>query len=65
MRKSEAFVKKWVKRYLEIENVDDLSEKGLARVTTTKEDKAILRLFQDKPDLSLRCAQMKLRKKGI
>lgn len=61
----EAFVKKWVKRYLEIENIDDLPEKGLARVTTTKEDKAILRLFQDKPNLSLRCAQMKLRKKGI
>lgn len=65
MRKSEAFVKKWVKRYLEIRTVDDLPKKGLARVTTTKENKTILRLFQDKPGLSLRCAQMKLRKKGI
>lgn len=65
MRKSETFVKTWVKRYLEVGNVDDLPERGLARITTTKEDKMILRLFQDKPGLSLRFAQMKLRKKGI
>jgi len=31
MRKSESFVKKWVKRYLEVGNVDDLSERGLSR----------------------------------
>ena len=65
MRKSEAFVKKWVKRYLEVGNVDDLPERGLSRVTTTKTDKVILRLFQNKPGLSLRCAQLQLRKKGI
>ncbi|XP_018359900.1 PREDICTED: uncharacterized protein LOC108759087, partial [Trachymyrmex cornetzi] len=65
IRKSEAFVKKWVQRYLEVGNVDDLPERGLSRATTTKENKAILRLFQDKPGISLRCAQIKLRKKGI
>jgi len=65
VRKSETFVKKWVKRYLEVGNVDDLPERGLDRVTTTKEDKMILRLFQDKPGLSLRCAQIKLRNKEI
>ncbi|KYN33128.1 hypothetical protein ALC56_12605 [Trachymyrmex septentrionalis] len=45
IRKSEAFVKKWVQQYLEIGNVDDLPERGLSRATTTKENKAILRLF--------------------
>ncbi|EGI64037.1 PREDICTED: neurofilament heavy polypeptide-like [Acromyrmex echinatior] len=65
IRKSEAFVKKWVQRYLEVGNVDNLPERGLSRATTTKEDKAILRLFQDKPGISLRYAQIKLRKKGI
>ena len=64
MRKSEAFIKTWVKRYLEVGNVDDLPERKLARVTITKEDKTILRLFQDNPGLSLRCAQIKLRKKN-
>ena len=65
IRKSEAFVKKWVQRYLEVGNVDDLPERGLSRATTTKEDKAILCLFQNKPGISLRCAQIKLRMKGI
>ena len=45
IRKSKAFVKKWVQQYLEIGNVDDLPERGLSRATTTKENKAILRLF--------------------
>lgn len=65
MRKSKAFVKTWVKRYMEVRNVDDLPERGRLRVKTTKEDKTILRLFQDLPGLSLRCGQIKLRKKGI
>lgn len=40
MRKSEAFIKKWKKRYLEVGNVD--GECGpLHRRTTTEEDTAI------------------------
>jgi len=31
MRKFESFVKKWVKRYLEVGNVDDLPERGLSK----------------------------------
>jgi len=53
-----------VQRYLEVGNVNDLPERGLFRATTTKEDKAILRLFQDKLGILLCCPQ-KLRKKGI
>ena len=34
-----------MQRYLEIGNVDNLSERGLSSPTTTKENKAILRLF--------------------
>lgn len=65
LKKSQAFVKKWVKRYLEVRNVDDLPERGLARVTTEKQDKAIVRLFEANPNLTLRQAQVKLRQKGI
>lgn len=65
MKKSESFVKKWVKRYLDVGNVDDLPERGSSRVTTKNQNRAIVRLFQDNPGLSLRSAQSKLRQKGI
>ncbi|KAG6452269.1 hypothetical protein O3G_MSEX007545 [Manduca sexta] len=65
IKKSESFVKKWVKRFSEVGNVDDLPERGSSRVTTEQEDRAIIRLFQNTPGLSLRTAQLKLRKKGI
>lgn len=65
MKKSESFVKKWVKRYIEVGNVDDLPERGSSQVTTEKQDRAILRLFQNNSALSLRSAQVKLRQKGL
>lgn len=65
IRKLEAFVKKWLKWYLEVRNVNDLPEKLLARVITLKEDKAILCLFQNIPNLTLRQTQLKRRQKGF
>lgn len=37
IRKSKAFFKKWVKRYVEVGNVDDQPKWGLDRTTTNKD----------------------------
>jgi len=34
MRKSKAYVNRWVKRYLKVKNIDDLSERGFAQKMT-------------------------------
>jgi len=65
MKKSKAFVCKWVKRYSEVKNVDDLPDRGSVQKTTKKEDKMILRLFEKNPCLSLRGGQAVLFKKGL
>lgn len=38
MWKSEEFINKWVKRYLEVGSADDLLERALDRAITVKED---------------------------
>lgn len=65
IKKSESFVKKWVKRFLDVGNVNDLPKRGSCRTTNKQEDREIIRLFKDSPCLSLRTAQLKLRKRGI
>ncbi|KYQ55805.1 hypothetical protein ALC60_05304 [Trachymyrmex zeteki] len=65
MKKSEGFVRKWVKRYNETKNVDDLPERGTRRSTTKKDDKAIIKIFEKNPGCSLRRAKNLLLKKGI
>lgn len=65
MKKSKAFISKWVKRYSDVKNVDDLPDRGSAQVTTKKEDRVILRIFEKNPGLSLRGGQAVLRKKGL
>ncbi|KYQ48095.1 hypothetical protein ALC60_12874 [Trachymyrmex zeteki] len=59
------FVRKWVKRYNEIKNVDDLPERGTQQSTTKKDDKAIVKIFEKNPGCSLRRAKNLLLKKGI
>jgi len=43
MKKSKTYVNKWVKRYSDVKNVDDLSDRSVQK-TTLKEDKMILRV---------------------
>lgn len=54
-----------MKRYLEIENVDDLPERGLMHVTTKNQDNKIIHLFKGNLNFTLRQAQVKLQRKGI
>lgn len=65
MKKSKTFVSKWVKRYSEVKNVDDLPNRGSTQKTTKKEDKMILRVFEKNSRLSLRGGQAVLLKKGL
>lgn len=65
MKKSEEFVRKWVKRYKETKSVDDFPGRGTQRSTTKSDDEAILNIFQKNPGCSLRKAKKLLLKKGI
>ncbi|XP_020296123.1 uncharacterized protein LOC109861050 [Pseudomyrmex gracilis] len=65
MKKSKTYVSKWVKRYSEVENVDDLENRGSAQKTTKREDNMILQVFEKNSQLSLRRGQAILRKKGL
>ncbi|XP_019701139.2 uncharacterized protein LOC105192173 isoform X2 [Harpegnathos saltator] len=65
MKKSEGFVRKWVKRYNETKSVDDLPERGTQRSTTKKDDKAIIKIFEKNPGCSLRRAKNLLLKKDV
>lgn len=65
MKKSKAYVSKWVKRYLEVKNVDDLPDRGFTPKTTKKEDKMILKVFEKNSSLSLRGGQAILQRKGL
>ena len=49
IKKSKSFVKKWVERYKANKTVDDLPERGKSRATTSKQDKAIIKLFELSP----------------
>jgi len=46
MKKSKDFVRKWINRYKQIKNVDDLPERRKTRVTTKKQGKIIIKLFE-------------------
>lgn len=65
MNKSRAFVNKWVKRYMEYKNVDDLPERGKIKKTSSAEDKRVWQMFSKNPLLSLRSGQEKLKQKGL
>ncbi|XP_018310539.1 uncharacterized protein [Mycetomoellerius zeteki] len=67
MQKSKSFVQKWVQRYFETKTVDDLPERGTARVFTGKDVKRIVSLFEKKKNsmLSLRQGQAILKKNGL
>jgi len=56
MKKLKTFVGKWVKRYSDIKNIDDLPDRGSMQKTTEKEVRVILRMFEKNP-LSLRDGQ--------
>lgn len=63
MGKPVSFVKKWVKRYNDVKNVDNLPERSMRRSTSEKNDKAILKIFAKNPRCFLWKA--KLSKKDI
>ena len=65
MKKSKAFVSKWVKRYSQTKTVDDLPDRGKSKKTSVAEDKRIVQLFAKNPLLSLRSGQEQLKKKGL
>lgn len=65
MAKSEAFVRKWVKRYKESKDVDDLPDRGKARATTPQVDKMIVNLFKNNSSYTLPKVQSILAKKKI
>ena len=65
IKKSKAFVNKWLKRFEETKTVDDLPERGVKRKTTDKEEKQIVNMFSSNPGLSLRQGQARLKKKGL
>ena len=54
LRKYKEFVQKWVKRFTEVGNVDDLPERGRSHATTSKQDEMIVRLFRRNSTLTLR-----------
>ena len=64
LKKSKAFVNKWVERYQDTKTVDDLPERGMTRKTTKQQDKIILQIFNKNPRLSLRQAKVNWNKKG-
>lgn len=49
MKKSEGFIRKWVKHYKERKNVDDVSGRGTQRSTAKKDDTAIIKIFDKYP----------------
>lgn len=65
LKTSEAFVRKWIKRYKECGNVDDGSGRGTKASTSSKDNKVICELFRKNPTISLRNAKEKLSRKGI
>ena len=65
LRKSKAFDQKWVKRFTEVGDVDDLQERGRSRGTTSKQDEMIMHLFRRNSTLTLRQGQTFLRKRGL
>ncbi|KAF2878884.1 hypothetical protein ILUMI_27285 [Ignelater luminosus] len=65
LKKSKSFVKQWVRHHSIHKNVDDLSNRGKIRKTTSREDNVIGNLFNQNPSLTLDKAQKKLSKKGI
>ena len=64
-KKSKHFLQMWVERYRDTKTVDDLTGKGETRVTSSKEDKMIVALFQRNPTLRLREGKAKLAEKGL
>ena len=65
LKKSKHFVQMWVERFKDTKTGDDLPERGETRATSNKEDKAIIALFKRNPNLRLREAKAKLKKKGL
>lgn len=65
MRKSKAFICKWVQRYKQTKTVDDLPERGSIGKVSPKADKMIVKLFSRNPDLTLRQGAAKLKQKGL
>ena len=65
IKKSKSFVKKWVECFKANKTVADLPERGKSRATTSKQDKAIIKLFERLPTLRLREAKAILAKKRV
>lgn len=65
IKKSKAFVQKWVRRFKISKNVDDLPDRGSRGSVSKKDEKVIMNMFLRNPGLSLRRGQAKLRQKGI
>lgn len=65
IRKDESFVRKWCRRFSEQKNVDDLPDRGKTRKTILKQDKVIVKLFENNPGMTLRAAKRKLAEKDI
>ena len=65
IKMSKWFVKKWVEPYKANKTVEDLPERGKSRATTSKQDKAIIKLFERLPTLRLREAKAILAEKEV
>jgi len=61
MKKSKTFVNKWVKRYSNVKNVDNLPDHGSMQKMTKKKNRVIEKNLR----LSLRGGQAVLRKKNL
>lgn len=65
IQKSEGFVKKWTQQYKREKNVNDQPNIKPNRASTSKEDKRIVKVFEENPGLSLRQGVERLRRSNI
>lgn len=56
MKRSKAYVNKWVNCYVKLKNVNDLPKRDSTQKMMKKEDKLIIRMFANNTRLSLRDA---------
>lgn len=65
IKKSEGFVKKWTRQYKHVQNVDDQPNVKPNRATTPKQEKRIVKLFEQSPGMSLDQGVQRLRRLKI
>ena len=64
MRKSKAFVQKWVRQYKVAKNFDDLPERGSIGKVNKKDEERMVNLSLQSPGLTLQQGQARLKARG-